>query len=76
MGALPVPAAAGEVPDLSALSQAQINGWFCALCARRLYADRSIGVHDIAYGSKTVPTELWACAPDCETTKQPAGRSV
>lgn len=62
--------------DVSALRQEQINGWFCALCDCRLYRDRSIGVHEVPYGSKTVPTELWACAPTCETTRPPTGRQA
>lgn len=62
------------VPDLSALNESQISGWHCARCGRRLYADKSIGVHDIDYGGRTVPYELWVCAPDCQTTKPPTGR--
>jgi hypothetical protein len=63
-------------PNLSRLRLDQINGWYCALCDRRLYRDRSIGVHDVPFGSKTVPIELWACAPTCETTKAPTGRQA
>lgn len=70
------PAASSDALDVTKLRQEQIEGWFCALCDRRLYVDRSIGVHDIPYGPNIVPTELWACAPDCETTKPPTGRRV
>jgi hypothetical protein len=74
MSAPPSTAAVGIALNVAALRQEQINGWYCALCDRRLYRDRSIGVHDVPYGSKIVPTELWACAPDCESTKAPTGR--
>jgi hypothetical protein len=60
--------------NVSKLRLDQINGWYCALCDRRLYRDRSLGVHDVPFGSKTVPIELWACAPLCATTKPPTGR--
>lgn len=67
---------AGEALDVSRLRLDQIEGWYCALCDRRLYFDRSVGVHDVPFGSKVVPIELWACAPDCETTRRPTGRQA
>ncbi|MEU7151166.1 hypothetical protein AB0B15_24545 [Streptomyces sp. NPDC045456] len=48
------------------LTGPQQEGWHCALCGARLYADRSLGIHRILSCGQEIDAELWACAPSCE----------
>ncbi|MFJ2344547.1 hypothetical protein [Streptomyces antimycoticus] len=47
----------------------QLQGWNCALCAARLYADRPICTVEVDYGSVTETYQLYVCAPSCETAR-------
>ncbi|MBI0313621.1 MULTISPECIES: hypothetical protein [Streptomyces violaceusniger group] len=47
----------------------QLQGWNCALCAARLYADRPICTVEVEYGSVTETYQLYVCAPTCETAR-------
>ncbi|WP_262699686.1 MULTISPECIES: hypothetical protein [Streptomyces] len=47
----------------------QLQGWNCALCAARLYADRPICTVEVDYGNVTETYQLYACAPSCETAR-------
>ncbi|MEU8872658.1 hypothetical protein AB0D24_16100 [Streptomyces javensis] len=47
----------------------QLQGWNCALCAARLYADRPICAVEVDYGSVTETYQLYVCAPTCETAR-------
>lgn len=51
---------------LDMITVAQAQGWNCAYCHRRLYNERSIGVHDVPFGGITEAIELWACATACD----------
>ncbi|MET8381345.1 hypothetical protein [Streptomyces microflavus] len=51
--------------DLARLTMDQIKGSTCALCGKRLYADRPLGTFTATEGACTEPAELWACAPTC-----------
>ncbi|MFI8989082.1 hypothetical protein ACIG63_29450 [Streptomyces antimycoticus] len=47
----------------------QLQGWNCALCAARLYADRPICTVEVDYGSVTETYQLYVCAPSWETAR-------
>ncbi|TMU94529.1 hypothetical protein [Streptomyces sp. DASNCL29] len=47
----------------------QLQGWNCALCAARLYADRPICTMEVDYGSVTETYRLYVCAPSCEAAR-------
>ncbi|MBI0296400.1 hypothetical protein JBE04_18500 [Streptomyces sp. PRKS01-29] len=47
----------------------QLQGWNCALCAARLYADRPICAVEVDYGSVTETYQLYVCAPSCEADR-------
>ncbi|MGA6157759.1 hypothetical protein ACPEIC_30900 [Stenotrophomonas sp. NPDC087984] len=47
----------------------QLQGWNCALCAARLYADRPICTVEVDYGSVTETYRLYVCAPSCEAVR-------
>ncbi|MFH8405606.1 hypothetical protein ACH4FX_12635 [Streptomyces sp. NPDC018019] len=61
--------------DLSSLNGPQQEGWHCALCNARLFADRSLGVHRIISCGQEIDVELWACRPDCHTAARNAQRN-
>ncbi|MFB1046759.1 hypothetical protein [Streptomyces chrestomyceticus] len=54
----------------------QQEGWACALCGARLYADRSLGVHRIISCGQEVEVELWACAPSCGEAAVRRGQQI
>lgn len=62
--------------DLGTLTGKQLDGYACALCGRRLYADRSLGVHRGTVLGQETSKELWACAPDCRTAAARRQREV
>ncbi|WP_413799389.1 hypothetical protein [Streptomyces iranensis] len=47
----------------------QLQGWNCALCAARLYADRPICTVEMDYGNVTEMYQLYVCAPSCEAAR-------
>ncbi|GAA1671257.1 hypothetical protein [Streptomyces yatensis] len=47
----------------------QLQGWNCALCAARLYADRPICTVEVDYGGVTETCRLYVCAPSCEAAR-------
>lgn len=59
------PAGGPPQPDPKTLNGEQLQGWNCALCNARLFADRSLGKVTIDYGHVTETYELWACRPSC-----------
>ncbi|MFS7876499.1 hypothetical protein ACEYXF_24650 [Streptomyces asiaticus] len=48
----------------------QLQGWNCALCAARLYADRPLCTVEVEYGSVTETCQLYVCAPSCESAHE------
>ncbi|ASQ95205.1 hypothetical protein [Streptomyces sp. 11-1-2] len=48
----------------------QLQGWNCALCATRLYADRPICTVEVDYGGVIETCQLYVCAPSCEAARQ------
>jgi hypothetical protein len=59
-----------ELPDPASLWPRQISQLDCALCRRDLGTildDRLIGEVEVDEGVHRRMTELWACAPTCET---------
>lgn len=62
----PLAAARGiELPDPDTLAGPQLEGWHCALCGRRLYADQLLGTVVWTCGSRPQEVELWVCRPLC-----------
>ncbi|MER8155620.1 hypothetical protein [Streptomyces sp. NPDC094472] len=55
-----------ELPDPDTLTGPQLQGWDCALCGRRLYADQLLGPVKWNSGSTTEVVELWVCRPLCK----------
>ncbi|AGP58157.1 hypothetical protein [Streptomyces rapamycinicus] len=55
-----------ELPDSDTLTGPQLQGWHCALCRRRLYADQLLGTVNWTCGSTTEAVELWVCRPLCK----------
>lgn len=58
------------LPDPRLLTGDQLRGWACALCGRRLYRDRLLGLADDPLSSKGEHVELWACAPGCPSPRR------
>lgn len=54
-----------ELPDPDTLTGPQLEGWHCALCGRRLYADQLLGTVVWTCGSRPQEVELWVCRPLC-----------
>ncbi|CAM5728917.1 hypothetical protein ADL28_42555 [Streptomyces violaceusniger] len=54
-----------ELPDPDTLTGPQLEGWHCALCGRRLYADQLLGTVEWICGSRPQEVELWVCRPLC-----------
>ncbi|WKX70868.1 hypothetical protein [Streptomyces sp. XD-27] len=69
-GAEPVSTADAAHVEVQRLTLDQIQGWYCALCGARLFADRSLGLFELTFGRTTETVELWACAPSCEAARQ------
>ncbi|MFI0262555.1 hypothetical protein ACH4OW_26350 [Streptomyces sp. NPDC017056] len=63
-----------EQIDLRGLTGPQQEGWNCALCNARLFADRSLGVYRVVSCGQESRVELWACRPDCRTAARNAER--
>lgn len=51
-----------QLPKATQLTMDQKKQLACALCRRRLFADRFIGTIPDGYGGHL---DLWACAPTC-----------
>ncbi|MET8683336.1 hypothetical protein ABZV77_03900 [Streptomyces sp. NPDC004732] len=58
---------AKAAPDVAKLNGYQVNGWSCALCGSRLYADRSLGTFVFVRAGHRYSVELWACDPPCRS---------
>ena len=62
-------------PDLTTLTQAQLQGWNCALCGAPLTADRPLGTVAVARGTTLTTYQVWACTPTCvQSTPEPEPR--
>ncbi|MBU3868130.1 hypothetical protein KN815_29970 [Streptomyces sp. 4503] len=66
MTAVRPPALPGiELPNPDTLTGPQLQGWHCALCGARLFADQRLGTVEWTCGSTTEVVELWVCRPLC-----------
>ncbi|AEM86837.1 hypothetical protein [Streptomyces violaceusniger] len=55
-----------ELPNPDTLTGPQLQGWHCALCERRLFADQRLGMVEWTCGGTTEVVELWVCRPLCK----------
>ncbi|MFE1934071.1 hypothetical protein ACFW95_27600 [Streptomyces sp. NPDC059474] len=54
------------LPDPETLTGPQLQGWDCALCGRRLFADQMLGtVKWTCGGVTTEEVDLYVCRPLC-----------
>ncbi|ASQ95211.1 hypothetical protein [Streptomyces sp. 11-1-2] len=56
-----------ELPDPETLTGPQLQGWDCALCEQRLFADQLLGTVEWTCGGVTKEdVDLYACRPLCK----------
>ncbi|MGW5448680.1 hypothetical protein [Streptomyces asiaticus] len=55
-----------ELSDPDTLTGPQLEGWDCALCGLRLFADQLLGTVVWTCGSRPREVELWVCRPLCK----------
>ncbi|MEV6130261.1 hypothetical protein AB0M05_26020 [Streptomyces violaceusniger] len=67
-----------ELPDPETLTGPQLQGWDCALCGQRLFADQLLGTVEWTCGGVTKEAvELYVCRPLCNearAARQAGGR--
>ncbi|WJD99788.1 hypothetical protein [Streptomyces antimycoticus] len=55
-----------ELPDPETLTGPQLQGWNCALCKQRLFADQLLGTVEWTCGGVTTEAiDLYVCRPLC-----------